>query len=1136
MYFYRKNRRMYLFNSQVNKIKKYEIDSISEIFSFPKKQINSLGALFESKDTIINYYKTFKDKKVGLFDENLNQLILAENQSIFLLDDFILVKKDYLFGIYDKKGKNILPIEYEKIIVSGDFFILRKNKKYGFSDQAGNILLPMEYDKIEATDYNSFFITQSYKMGIADINGNVLVPPAYSEINYLSDNFLLVENSYKKGVISLDNKTIIPIEYNTITFPYEKSFITTKNNQFGLISTNGKTLISPQYENITPLSDKILKIKKDTAIGAINYEGKGIIPPCFKDLETTSNPYLFFTKTFHQVETAKYSSKTKKIEPINVNLYGVANIHNQILLDTLYFKSSIDTYLEYVKLNLDTINIIINIDEKGRFIEKLELKNFISYGVEYHEEKVDNYWKLGRNNVEEWYDTWGLFKSNGAIIIRYQFDRYASNFLNNPDLVLTVKNDYYGIVNQKKGIELIEPSYKKIHVADLDSANVIRCYFSNGTCQLIDQNLKIIDNIYPSYIDDYQNGTTRIGTRGKLQKSRYPKAYNLNVNNYHNENYNEYNNGRWGVLDADGKYTTTNNYLFIQKQFRNKYIAKNKDKKWGIINAYENIYLDFEYDELRYFCEQPDNSKWIDIEFLKAKNGQKWGVIDTNNQQIIDYKYDELKYFGNSKGHFFGVCENNKWGVIDIKDSIIVPIIFDSIQFFNDKNKIIFQTFNLEPHSGYIDKSGRAVVAPEYLTAKNFYEGFARVEIARKKWSFIDSTSYELITDTTFNSANDFSEGLATVKIGKKWGAINKNGKIIIEPQFIEIGQFKSGLAYAKAKTKKTLFGKQKSRYGYIDSTGNFIIKNKYKKCTDFKGELAFVKKRKYYAMINLKGNKKSAFKYKNISELNEYGIYRVTDRYKKLSLINLEGKKIVRSGKYEKIGKFNEEMASVKKRKKYGFINTKGELIFKPTFNKVEDYKNGFAIVMINNKFGFINKDSLVIAPQFKKCSNFINGMALVKDSLNEIYCINTKGEKIEDSLAIINYNNNFKEYILTVDTNGYFYTNPILKTSINKFFIEAQDFENNKAIVRIESNYKYGILKPSGSYFLTPRVDNIGEFENNYSTFTTNIQTGLYNCSGKQIAYTIFTEIEQVGNLIKLIRPDQTIIIDQQGKVVWE
>ena len=61
--------------------------------------------------------------------------------------------------------------------------------------------------------------------------------------------------------------------------------------------------------------------------------------------------------------------------------------------------------------------------------------------------------------------------------------------------------------------------------------------------------------------------------------------------------------------------------------------------------------------------------------------------------------------------------------------------------------------------------------------------------------------------------AGDFSDGLAPVQVGDRWGYIDKNGKVAISPQFNDARGFSSGLAPVGIGTN----------WGYIDKSGKFV-------------------------------------------------------------------------------------------------------------------------------------------------------------------------------------------------------------------------------------------------------------------------------------------------------------------------
>ncbi|MCA2814269.1 MAG: WG repeat-containing protein [Microcystis sp. M090S1] len=106
------------------------------------------------------------------------------------------------------------------------------------------------------------------------------------------------------------------------------------------------------------------------------------------------------------------------------------------------------------------------------------------------------------------------------------------------------------------------------------------------------------------------------------------------------------------------------------------------------------------------------------------------------------------------------------------------------------------------------------VIAPKFDEASYFQEGLAKVRIG-DKYGYIDKTGKTVIP-IQFDSIDvyEFQEGLAKVKIGGKWGYIDRTGKIVIGLQFNEVGDFSEGLA------KVEIGGK----WGYIDRTGEIVI------------------------------------------------------------------------------------------------------------------------------------------------------------------------------------------------------------------------------------------------------------------------------------------------------------------------
>jgi hypothetical protein len=171
-----------------------------------------------------------------------------------------------------------------------------------------------------------------------------------------------------------------------------------------------------------------------------------------------------------------------------------------------------------------------------------------------------------------------------------------------------------------------------------------------------------------------------------------------------------------------------------------------------------------------------------------------------------------------------------KFGFIDKSGKIVINPQFDDISQFSDGLAAIANKKDKDSDAiwGYIDKEGKIIINPQFKSAGDFKEGKALVGDG-KKYGYIDKKGLYTI-NPQFDMAKDFNEGLAGIKQGETWGFINIEGKIVINPQFEEISSFKNGLAAVRS---------GKENWGYIDKEGKFVVNPQFKAAAEFYGEYA---------------------------------------------------------------------------------------------------------------------------------------------------------------------------------------------------------------------------------------------------------------------------------------------------------
>jgi serine/threonine-protein kinase len=112
---------------------------------------------------------------------------------------------------------------------------------------------------------------------------------------------------------------------------------------------------------------------------------------------------------------------------------------------------------------------------------------------------------------------------------------------------------------------------------------------------------------------------------------------------------------------------------------------------------------------------------------------------------------------------------------------------------------------------GYKDKGEQVVIQPQYNSAANFSEGLARVALG-DKYGYIDPMG-TVVIQPRFGWAGNFSEGLARVMINSKLGYINKEGEFVNQLPFDGGLDFSEGLAAVMIDKK----------WGYVGKNGQVV-------------------------------------------------------------------------------------------------------------------------------------------------------------------------------------------------------------------------------------------------------------------------------------------------------------------------
>lgn len=324
---------------------------------------------------------------------------------------------------------------------------------------------------------------------------------------------------------------------------------------------------------------------------------------------------------------------------------------------------------------------------------------------------------------------------------------------------------------------------------------------------------------------------------------------------------------------------------------------------------------------------------------------------------------------------------NHKWGFIDRTGKMVIPPTFDKVIGVNAESKTAFSD---EP-------------------VQNFHEGLAAVAVAGL-WGYVDKSG-KLVISPQFSDAGNFSEGLACVFKSGKVGFIDRSGKVAFPfregvPQMdIECMEFHDGLAVFP--------GSKIDDYGFIDKSGNFVLKPTYVNARPFSEGVALISRPfgdryKWCAITRTGKELLSAHRLRGCHDGMLVAIAGVDEQW----YVDKTGKQMTET--FESAHDFSDGLGIAKMKDKsrrtiFSIVDRNGKVVTLDSFVRMKDFHEGLCPASANaadvlgtfEKWGFIDKaGEWQIRPSNRHCDSFYEGLAAVRSPKNRIGYMNHKGD----------------------------------------------------------------------------------------------------------------------------------------------
>ena len=375
----------------------------------------------------------------------------------------------------------------------------------------------------------------------------------------------------------------------------------------------------------------------------------------------------------------------------------------------------------------------------------------------------------------------------------------------------------------------------------------------------------------------------------------------------------------------------------------------------------------------------------------------------------------------------------------------------------------------------------------------------------------------QLMIDPDYSYASNFSNGLAVVVCDDKFGYIDKSGVIVIDCVFDEAQDFNQGTAIVE----------KDGYFGMIGTTGDFILKPEFLDVGAIREGLFYAENKKgfkYYApdgSVAISSQYDQAFTFESgLAKVKLEGV---------VGFVNKDGSFLVQSNKGD-LRRFKDTLFVLKLRDSSTFIGPSG-MIGDQYFDRIGVLKENRAIVSKDGKYGYVNREAKIVIDlkrnefsNYFQFAQFENGHAKVFKQ-DRYALMDSLGENILP--AIFTGIGAYGELIPVSKGDGWGYADTKVRLKIKYNYDYAYPFINSIAIVELDGFS--GLINLSGEEITPINFEELTRIAFDYFIFKSDSGVGLLNSKGEKAIDQTFLRISEIGNgLIRCENEEEIMYYD--------
>lgn len=327
-----------------------------------------------------------------------------------------------------------------------------------------------------------------------------------------------------------------------------------------------------------------------------------------------------------------------------------------------------------------------------------------------------------------------------------------------------------------------------------------------------------------------------------------------------------------------------------------------------------------------------------------------------------------------------------------------------------------------------------------------------------------------------------------------KWGYISTSGQLQIEDKYHDLREFNNGLAAV------CLHG----LWGYVDNFGNEVIPVRHRTVKAFSEGIAVGQKLNGLFNLYTKNGEllKDSLHFKEVDKFQE-GKSIVNDGFK-FGYLDTSGQLVIEP-QYKSASRFKDGIAIVEKESGFGMINHKNKVSTPLIYDKIWFPSNGFIRFKKAGKFGFIdNSNQKEVFNTFASATDFQGEHALINDGNSySLLTVNDEIKRLPYSFVDVGGEG---KWMYAVDDKFGFLNNDGSVLTLPQYDLLMR-YREGRAGYSI--NNVWGYLDESGNIAIPAQYPLVWDFVNGYARMIGQYGFGFIDTEGSQILEARYMEV---------------------------